>query len=189
MKSSSSTRSRKSNISSAQQAGDLYVAKQTKLHSFFPVVENNGVTGRKRCRVADTPPSTVSQQNEYESPPIWTKSIPFSTSLTPPTCEQDSTTAGDCVLGGTPGVQVFSARELPKKKTTTTQLYLDLGQTNFGKQTICETCGMLFVHGMSEDAIEHKRVCDDYRHGVSFHSKTARVVSHDKFGIVIEVSP
>jgi hypothetical protein len=47
---------------------------------------------------------------------------------------------------------------------------------------------MLFVHGMSEDATEHKRVCDDYLHGVSFYSKNARVVSDDKFGIVIEVS-
>jgi hypothetical protein len=181
MSSSSSTRSGIRNATSSQRRGDLFVAQQTKLHSFFPIVTNNGLSGRKRCRVPDTPPSEVSRQNESESPPIWKKAKSLSTILTPPSCEQISTFTNDYGPG-------FSTRKLPKKKAATTQLYLDLGQTNFGKQTICGTCGMLFVHGMSEDATEHRRVCDDYRHGVSFHSKNARVVSCDKFGTVIEVS-
>jgi len=43
------------------------------------------------------------------------------------------------------------------------QMYLDLGQSNFAKPTICNMCGMLYVHGLSEDATQHDRICQDYQ--------------------------
>ena len=59
------------------------------------------------------------------------------------------------------------------------QLYLDLGQRNFGKQTVCNICGMLFVHGVEEDAKEHERICKEIREGVAFQfqRKACRVVA------------
>jgi len=57
------------------------------------------------------------------------------------------------------------------------QLYLDLGQRNFAKNTECAVCGMLFVHGVSEDAKRHAAICKDYQQGVPFASlDNARVV-------------
>lgn len=66
-----------------------------------------------------------------------------------------------------------------KKQTKLQQLYLDLGQSSFGKQTVCQICGMLYVHGVAEDAKEHEKICRDYRDGVSFHMKlsSCRVVA------------
>jgi zinc-finger of acetyl-transferase ESCO len=66
--------------------------------------------------------------------------------------------------------------EQPSKRTqqhTTqrqqTQLYIDMGQSNFGKRSICPICGMLTVHGMPQDKHEHEKICHDYLHGVAFH--------------------
>lgn len=55
----------------------------------------------------------------------------------------------------------------PKKKE---QLYLDLGQRNFGTAE-CPLCGMLFVHGLQEDTEVHKKVCNDYKSGVAFSNR------------------
>jgi N-acetyltransferase len=58
------------------------------------------------------------------------------------------------------------------------QLYLDFGQRNFGKQIVCQTCGMLYVHGVAEDIQRHDLVCKDYREGVSFQlqAKSCRII-------------
>jgi len=62
----------------------------------------------------------------------------------------------------------------PKKHQ---QLYLDLGQRNFAKNMECAICGMLFVHGLSEDAKQHAAICQDYKDGVHFSLlENARVV-------------
>ena len=58
-------------------------------------------------------------------------------------------------------------RKVATKKTTQ-QLYLDLGQRNFAKPIECAVCGMLFVHGLSEDAKRHASICKDYQQGVTF---------------------
>lgn len=76
------------------------------------------------------------------------------------------------------------------KKKKTMQMYLDLGQRNFAKQTICKHCGMLFVHGLDEDAKQHTAICIDVKQGVVFSLKNPRVVhsqKHDRTKIV-EVS-
>jgi hypothetical protein len=56
-----------------------------------------------------------------------------------------------------------------KRKKKHQQLYLDLGQSNFAANTECLVCGMLFVHGLEEDAKRHRAVCQDYLRGVAFH--------------------
>ena len=55
-----------------------------------------------------------------------------------------------------------------QRKNKSQQLYLDLGQRNFAKTMECDLCGMLFVHGLSEDAKRHASICRDYQQGVSF---------------------
>lgn len=72
---------------------------------------------------------------------------------------------------------------VPKKKKHQ-QLYLDLGQKNFAENTECEICGMLFVHGLTEDAKRHTTICQDYKRGVPFASiENARVVQKDKLAL------
>ena len=57
-------------------------------------------------------------------------------------------------------------------------MYLDLGQATFASRTVCPTCGMLYVHGLAEDAAAHERVCSEHRVGVPFRGwKGERVVA------------
>ena len=62
-----------------------------------------------------------------------------------------------------------------KSKTTRTkqkqqeQLFLDLGQRDFGTRTVCPLCGIMFVHGVAEDLRQHQTICQQFRHGVPFH--------------------
>ena len=54
-----------------------------------------------------------------------------------------------------------------KKKSNQQQMFLDFGQSSFGKRTVCKICGMLRVHGVVEDDIEHAKVCKLYKEGVT----------------------
>jgi N-acetyltransferase len=65
-----------------------------------------------------------------------------------------------------------------RDRSDITQMYLDLGQSNFAARSICAICGMMTVHGMDEDDAEHDKVCAEYRNGVSFLGwKNERVVA------------
>jgi len=67
-------------------------------------------------------------------------------------------------------------------KRTKEELFFDFGQSNFGEHIICDTCDMLYVHGVKEDIKNHERVCKLYTLGVPFHGwKTTneRVVYRD----------
>lgn len=57
----------------------------------------------------------------------------------------------------------------PTKKLVdqSNQLFLDFGQNSFGKQTICNICGMLRVHGLDEDDAQHAKICKEYKEGVT----------------------
>ena len=173
--------------------------QQTDMHSFFSTV-----VGVKRSRVPDTPPSEFSAA-AIQSPPTppWCRRT-FEI-LTPPSNERNNQETSTTTFTDNRGVAIrinnssstvsFSnstARDeiaTTTKKASLQQLYLDLGQRDFAKQTICETCGMLFVHGLSEDAKEHKKMCHNFLHGVPFYAaKTARVVARSELGVVVEVS-
>ena len=54
-----------------------------------------------------------------------------------------------------------------KKKKSNQQLFLDFGQSSFGKRTVCSICGMMRVHGVTEDDIQHAKICKDYKEGVT----------------------
>jgi hypothetical protein len=56
-------------------------------------------------------------------------------------------------------------------------MYLDFGQRSFAQQMLCKTCGMLFVHGVAEDAKQHAQVCESFVKGVPFYTSQARVVA------------
>ena len=49
------------------------------------------------------------------------------------------------------------------------QLYLDFGQKSFGKRTLCPICNMLYVNGLEEDEVQHSKICQQYKLGVSYH--------------------
>ncbi|CAB9527141.1 N-acetyltransferase ESCO2 [Seminavis robusta] len=80
-----------------------------------------------------------------------------------------------------------------KKQKKQQQLYLDFGQRDFGKQIVCQTCGMLYVHGVEEDIKLHERICKDYHEGVSFHPQSCRIVdkatTKKDGGFIVEVRP
>jgi hypothetical protein len=68
------------------------------------------------------------------------------------------------------------------------QMYLDLGQRNFAKRTLCGVCGMMYdAHGAIEDIEQHNRVCKDYIQGVPFQASQARVVAKDDSSSIVEV--
>jgi len=48
------------------------------------------------------------------------------------------------------------------------QMFLDLGQRDFAKQTLCGICGMLYVHGVEEDLQQHRKICKNFVDGVPF---------------------
>ena len=59
-----------------------------------------------------------------------------------------------------------------RHKHTFEQLYLDLGQRDFAKQTVCAVCNMLYVHGLEEDTKQHAKICNHYKFGVPFRFAT-----------------
>jgi len=69
------------------------------------------------------------------------------------------------------------------------QMYLDLGQRDFAKRTLCGVCGMMYVHGLHEDIKQHDRVCKDFVLGVPFKASQARIVvqDDDKETSIVEV--
>jgi len=64
-----------------------------------------------------------------------------------------------------PKSQLKRKRSSPKSYQ---QLYLDFGQRDFAKRTLCGVCGMLYVHGVDEDIKQHRRICRDFTDGVPF---------------------
>lgn len=55
----------------------------------------------------------------------------------------------------------------PTVKKKFKQLYIDLGQRDFAHHTVCPLCGMLYVHGLEDDAKQHSMICNQYQRGVS----------------------
>jgi N-acetyltransferase len=84
-----------------------------------------------------------------------------------------------------------------KNKKPLAQLFLDLGQANFGKQSVCPICGMLTVHGVEEDNRQHEQICDAYKSGVELQIRrpsgaaaAIRVVSRiSSTTIIAEIRP
>jgi hypothetical protein len=136
-----------------------------------------------------TPPTPVSPQTPLTPPTAQDAPI-----ATPPSPDNVPAVFKKAKLSSTEQTQKDGAKEKGptvqknrQQKKTLEQTYLDLGQGDFGKRTICKTCGMLYVHGLSEDSQQHSRICMDYMKGIPFTASQARVVATDSRGFIVEV--
>jgi hypothetical protein len=141
------------------------VKQQSSLHAFFGVKTRPSpmeVRSRSRCTptIVGTPPTPKAElQRCRQTPPTSTAHPPPSTPVT---------------KLATPVGPEGKTQRVRKK---TQQLYLDCGQRDFGSRSVCATCGMLYVHGLVEDAIQHARICQDYIQGVPFAIPTSTLSS------------
>ena len=89
--------------------------------------------------------------------------------------------------------QQIAKKEPPikRQKQQSNQLFLDFGQTSFGKQMICNICGMLRVHGLDEDDAQHDKICKEYKEGVTCigWKNEREVSSFGKDDRILEVRP
>lgn len=161
--------------------------QQSSIREFFSKKPKASKTPRRPTAVASATPSKSSSSSANRATTITPSSVaklPSSSSPFPAATNATQPSAGnnDNTLSPPPPQQQQQQpkqKPPPKKKHKFQQLYLDLGQRNFGKQTVCSICGMLFVHGLAEDAKEHERICKEFREGVAFQldtTKACRVV-------------
>jgi hypothetical protein len=186
--SKSSTKQPKSGVSRTMfdswASAEIPKSRQSSMQSFFETTTGN----KKRMRVS--PPTTVPQATP-DTPPTPAPAsllhsqeapLPESTrvSLGSQSSLRKSHTSKMIMTGET------NCQESSKKSFQ--QMYLDLGQRNFAKRTLCGVCGMLYdVHGAIEDIEQHNRVCKDYIQGVPFQASQARVVAKDDASSIVEV--
>mmetsp|Transcript_10085 Transcript_10085/g.14805 ORF Transcript_10085/g.14805 Transcript_10085/m.14805 type:complete len:334 (-) Transcript_10085:30-1031(-) len=178
-------RSRKSKIDNRRGTEICFApaqCKQANIQSFFSTFKRPRCTLKKSELTPCTPPSLLSTKSIETPPSIITPRE--SLVETPPTTENRDENWHSNIKG-----DKLKRTFKVKDQSSLQQLYLDLGQKNFGKQTICEICGMLFVHGLSEDDRQHKRVCQDFQKGVQFQAKNARIVEKTKNGDIVEIRP
>jgi hypothetical protein len=167
---------------------DIPKSRQSSMQSFLAITGGN----KKRIRVRS--PSTTVTQATPDTPPT-----PAPASLVhsqeAPLPESTSVSLGSQSAlrkSHTSKTRMTSTRgetnrqESPKKSFQ--QMYLDLGQRNFAKRTLCCICGMMYdAHGAIEDIEQHNRVCKDYIQGVPFQASQARVVAKDDASSIVEV--
>jgi zinc-finger of acetyl-transferase ESCO len=144
------------------------------------------------------PPSSLSQHDESSQLPDLLHAKTYNTLLT----KRHSL---DNVSHKIKPIKIHSSYKNTKWKTTTTtttrkcleysnqpkkgkQLYLDFGQRDFAKTTVCPVCGMLYVHGVEDDAKRHAVACKQYTDGVTFHLSTSTTNSSSVARIVNEFS-
>lgn len=129
-------------------------------------------------------PTKKAVRNRGGDPSFEVESLP-----TIPVLQASETTTAQLAGSSTAAAVVTAAKDNKQRKTETAaqqravtdnadakdhrkhkfrQLYLDFGQSDFAKQMHCDTCGMMYVHGVEEDIKQHLRVCKDYTHGVPF---------------------
>ncbi|KAK3727808.1 hypothetical protein QZH41_008230 [Actinostola sp. cb2023] len=81
----------------------------------------------------------------------------------------------------------MSKRAIKDKKME--QMYLDLGQRNFGHVT-CTRCGMVYTHAQPDDEIDHIRHHKKFVNGLRFNGwKDEHVVKEFNDGRIIMVKP
>ncbi|CAB9498993.1 N-acetyltransferase ESCO2 [Seminavis robusta] len=117
--------------------------------------------------------------------------------VTPETDQPDATRIKMAQQNGAASIapqnSITTTKPNNKKQRKQQQLYLDFGQRDFGKQIVCQTCGMLYVHGVEEDVKGHERICKDYHEGVPFHLQSCRIVdkatTKKESSFIVEVRP
>jgi N-acetyltransferase len=125
--------------------------------------------------VTTTPTPSVSRFDKKEkksSTASTTLSVTSSLTLTSNKANKRSMYSNNIIKQSLKSSSVTSQpiqRKTKKKKTSSRQqqLFLDFGQTSFGKRTVCNICGMLRVLGVAEDDAQHDKICKDYKEGVT----------------------
>ncbi len=75
------------------------------------------------------------------------------------------------------------------------QMYLDFGQSNFGRRKVCNVCGMMWTQGAPDDEVQHASFCSSFLKGVPFAGwQKERVASEwleegKEGGRVVEIRP
>ena len=191
LESSSRKRTWSDDYRSTREKGKNSTHQQASIHMFFTIA----TVGRKKKHAKMEKPA----QLNYPTPLApQTPETPVSTKLlTSP--DKHSACAFEPVTDNQAPSPISWDKNISKtlllaplyfrKTKNFQQMYLDLGQENFGKRTICEICGMISVHGLSEDSKEHERICQDYRQGIPFQLQRPRIVGKYECDMVVEVRP
>jgi hypothetical protein len=167
---------------------DMPKSRQSSMQSFLaPSAGNN-----KRLRVR-SPPTTVTQATP-DTPPtpapallVHSQESPLPKSTRVSLGSQSSARKSHTSKMRMNNAQGETNRQDSSKKSFQ-QMYLDLGQRNFAKRTLCCVCGMMYdANGAIEDIEQHNRVCKDYIQGVPFQASQARVVAKDDASSIVEV--
>ena len=178
--------------------GDEESKQQSSIREYFSKAPgvNNMTTNGSRSRpavsqsamkLAPVAASSIKTPSHTTTEHRATTVTPSSVAKQPNSQEESQATCTNSTINKLKPPSNNNNNNINNKNTTTNnnnkqrkfqQLYLDLGQRNFGKQTVCDICGMLFVHGVEEDAKEHERICKEIREGVAFQfqRKACRVV-------------
>jgi hypothetical protein len=168
-------------------SADVPKSHQSSMQSFFATTAGN----KKRMRVS--PPTTVALATPDTPPTPAPASLLHSQEA--PLLESTSVSLGSqssLKKSYMSKIIMTSARgetnSQESSKKLFQQMYLDLGQRNFAKRTLCGVCGMMYdAHGAIEDIEQHNRVCKDYIQGVPFQASQARVVAKDDSSSIVEV--
>ena len=172
----------------ARGESGLFMAQRTTMKSFFSTLTSHRVERLGKGHSLD---KTIVKEGRTSNRSLSDQGFCSSMETLPsnkqPIPDDHASTAGTPAFVRTSHIARAPKRQ--KSSLKLKQLYLDLGQRDFGKQTICDTCGMLCVHGLSEDAKEHRKTCREFLQGVTFSLKNARVVARGKQGVFVEVRP
>ena len=169
-RSSDSSRStEKSQISSFQYEQDGGSARQVSMTSFFAAKPKQRTRKRTSSSVLHESVS-CNKQNTSSASAGSSQSAPA------------SPVKASCMSSAS------QSQSNHKRNKNHQQTYLDFGQLNFGKRTLCQTCGMLFDERLEDDSKQHSRICLDFVRGVPFQAEAPRIVaSFGKDTAVIEV--
>jgi hypothetical protein len=136
---------------------------------------------KTRCQTTAAPHSTEAEHAAAaDQAKLLFASAPFSKNLECSCCHKRKRTRRSlsCTNGRDSGassgegeetnqsIQVSHNHKKEEASNGGRNCFLDLGQANFGKQSVCPICGMLTVHGVEEDRMQHEQICDVHKNGV-----------------------
>jgi hypothetical protein len=167
-------------------SADIPKSRQSSMQSFLAPSGGKGILVR-------SPPTTVTQATPDTPPTPAPASLIHSQETPPPESASVSLESQSSVRKShTSKMRMINTRGETNRQESSEkvfqQMYLDLGQRNFAKRTLCCVCGMMYdAHGAIEDIEQHNKVCKDYIHGVPFQASQARVVAEDDASSIVEV--
>ena len=157
--SDSSNSTEKSRGSSFTDEEDFASSRQVSITSFFAAKPRQRARKRQSTSVLSDSDSLLLQKENISSA----------------SSSQSAPASPNAKLLGFLGAK--SSSQNSKRSKLHQQTYLDFGQQTFGKQTLCQTCGMLFDETVEDDSKQHSRVCLDYVRGVPFQAEAPRIVA------------